>query len=207
MARDPEQTRRHIVAAADELFYAGGLRDVGVDEIAARAGVTKKTLYYHFRSKDDLFAAYLAARDRPTLARFQQWAGMTGCVAERMERMFLRLAEAARRQTWKGCGFVRAAAELADRPGHPGLDAARAHKRAFEAWLRDTLRRDGYDDADDLAACLMILVDGAVTRMLVDREARHAEAAARAARHLLARPDLPAERPGDLQQDGALPRP
>src|SRR5712672_1560728 len=119
MTRDSRITRRDILAAADELFYGEGLRLVSVDEIAAKAGITKKTLYYHFRSKDGLIAAYLTARDRPTLERFQRWAGDEGTVAERMGRMFRRLGRSAKSPAWKGCGFVRATAELANIPGHP----------------------------------------------------------------------------------------
>jgi AcrR family transcriptional regulator len=106
MARDTRTTRQDILAAADELFYAEGLRSVSVDDISAKAGITKMTLYYHFRSKDELIAAYLEARDRPTLERFQQWAGNEGSVAERLERMFRRLGRLAKSPTWKGCGFV-----------------------------------------------------------------------------------------------------
>src|SRR5215475_10453384 len=67
MERRTSNARRDILQAADELFYGSGLRAVSVDEIAAKAGITKKTLYYHFRSKDELFAAYLEARNQPTL--------------------------------------------------------------------------------------------------------------------------------------------
>lgn len=88
-------TRQEILAAADALFYSEGLRAVSVDEVAAKAGITKKTLYYHFRSKDELIAAYLQARDRPTLERFQKWAGSSGPMAERMVRMFKQLGRSA----------------------------------------------------------------------------------------------------------------
>jgi AcrR family transcriptional regulator len=54
-----EATRRAILDAAYELFYRNGYARVGVDEVAARAKVTKRTLYYHFRSKDDLLAEVL----------------------------------------------------------------------------------------------------------------------------------------------------
>ncbi len=50
----PSPTRERIVAAATKLFYDEGIRSVGVDAVAAKAGVTKRTLYYIFRSKDDL---------------------------------------------------------------------------------------------------------------------------------------------------------
>ena len=46
--------RERILAAADKLFYAQGIRAVGVDAVAAQADVSKRTLYAYFRSKDDL---------------------------------------------------------------------------------------------------------------------------------------------------------
>ena len=58
MARltNPEQT---ILTSAYRLFHRHGFNRVSMDEIAAAAGVTKRTLYYHFRSKDSLLAAVL----------------------------------------------------------------------------------------------------------------------------------------------------
>src|SRR5690606_19387853 len=55
---------RRIVAAAEELFYERGITAVGVDLIAERSGVTKRTLYNRFGSKDHLVAACLTERDR-----------------------------------------------------------------------------------------------------------------------------------------------
>lgn len=185
MRTNGSQTKQDIIAAADELFYRGSLREVSVDAIAAKAGVTKKTLYYHFRSKDDVIAAYLAARDRPTLERCRRWAGINGPMNERMARMFHALARASRSKHWRGCGFIRAAAELADLPGHPAMSAARAHKASFEKWLVGCLIDEGYKDTEELAKSLMILLDGAVVRMMVHRDSGYAEVAARTARVLL----------------------
>ena len=64
MMKHPSPTVR-ILAAADKLFYSQGIRAVGVDAVAAEAGVSKRTLYHHFPSKDDLIEAYLAAQMRP----------------------------------------------------------------------------------------------------------------------------------------------
>jgi AcrR family transcriptional regulator len=185
MTRDARITRRDILAAADELFYGEGLRSVSVDEIAAKAGITKKTLYYHFRSKDELIAAYLDARDRPTLERFRIWAGDDGTVTERMERMFRRLGRCAKSPAWKGCGFVRATGELANIPGHPAIRIARAHKASFERWLSNDLAAEGHRDCNDLARGLMVIIDGAVTQMLLHRDPSYARAAGRAACALL----------------------
>jgi AcrR family transcriptional regulator len=53
-----------IATAAAELFYAHGIRAVGVDTIPATAGATKRTLYDRFGSKDALVTLYLVRRAR-----------------------------------------------------------------------------------------------------------------------------------------------
>ena len=110
MPRDGLLTRNQIVAAADELFYSQGLHAVSVDAIAEKAGVTKKTFYYHFKSKDDLIGCYLDARDRPTVDRFKEWAGSEGSVTDRMTRFFSKLGRSSQGPRWNGCGFLRAVA-------------------------------------------------------------------------------------------------
>jgi len=167
-------TKDQIINAADALFYSSSIREVSVDRIAERAGITKKTLYYHFKSKDDLVAAYLEARLRPTIERYQSWAGASGTLPDRIERMFLRLAKNAQQRTWKGCGFLRAAVELADSPGHPAIEVARRHKAEFEMWLAQDIQEAGYPDAQRLARVIMVLLDGAVARLCLETQSTSA---------------------------------
>ena len=175
-----------ILNAANRLFYAEGIRAVSVDAVAEKAGLTKKTLYYHFRSKDDLIAAYLASRDQPNLALYRTWYDEAdGGTADKIEAMFLSLAQAARHPKWKGCGFLRTAAELANMPGHPAMKVGAAHKKAFEAWLSDTLREAGFARHDPLARQIVLLMDGAFSTVLVHRDPEYIEAAGAAARALL----------------------
>ena len=156
-------------------------------EIAARTGVTKRTVYYHFRSKDELITAYLQARDGPTVARIAGWLDETeGAVERRVAHMFDKLARAVRNPRWKGCGFLRAAAELATTPGHPALKVGSAHKKTLETRLASVLSAAGLSDANLLACQIMILLDGAVSEMLVHRDAAYIDAAGRAAVSLLA---------------------
>ena len=65
--------RERILDTAFRLFYARGLRAVGVDTIIAESGVAKATFYRHFPAKDDLILAYLdkvdARVDRPAARR------------------------------------------------------------------------------------------------------------------------------------------
>ncbi|MEC9405093.1 MAG: helix-turn-helix domain-containing protein, partial [Pseudomonadota bacterium] len=67
MIKSAETARERILTAANKLFYAEGIRAVSLDTIAEKAGITKKTVYYHFKSKDDLIEAYLVSRDQPNL--------------------------------------------------------------------------------------------------------------------------------------------
>jgi AcrR family transcriptional regulator len=186
MKRDPVETRQRIIAAADELFYSEGVRSVAVDAIAERAGITKRTLYYHFRSKDDLMAAYLEARDEPTLNRYMKYLeGVQGTLAERILCLFERIGLLAHDAKWKGCSFVRVVAELAGEPGHPALKVGARHKKKFERWLADEIAAEGLGEPILRARQLMILLDGTVTEMLVHRDPSYAEAAGRIAAVLL----------------------
>src|ERR1700761_6973884 len=109
MSRWParEAMQERILATADRLFYSQGIRAVGVDTVAAEVGISKRTLYNYFPSKDLLIAAYLARRyvypkytDRPAL---EQILGSF----DWMERWF-------GSEKFRGCPFVNAVTELGD---------------------------------------------------------------------------------------------
>ncbi len=179
-------TRERILAAASKLFYGEGIRAVSVDAVAERAGVTKRTLYYHFRSKDDLIAAYLSERDQPNLALFQGWFAQTqGDAADKVRAIFSRLAEAVRHPKWKGCGFLRTSAELVNMPGHPAIQVSRTHKKRVEDWLKDALIAAGLAQASMLARQIVLLLDGAFATGLLHRDPGYMEAAGDAAHALI----------------------
>jgi AcrR family transcriptional regulator len=187
MPRSPAPTDERIVAAAVKLFYAEGIRRVSVDAVAEKAGVTKRTLYYHFKSKDDLIAAYLEARDQPNLLQFRRWFTETdGGLAEKTKAIFDNLARAARHPKWKGCGFLRTAAELANMPGHPAMKIAAAHKRKFEDWLCLIFEAERLANSATLARQIVLLLDGAFATVLLNRDPTYFETAGEAAGTLIA---------------------
>src|SRR5712671_3173718 len=100
-----------ILAAADKLFYAQGIRTVGVDTVSAEAGVSKRTLYHHYPSKDALIAAYLTAR-------FKQLAPSDAPALEQILGNFDRLESLITDGSFRGCPYVNAVTELGD-PRHP----------------------------------------------------------------------------------------
>lgn len=176
------ETRNRIVTAASKLFYGEGIRGVSLDAVAEKAGVTKRTFYYHFKSKDDLVAAYLEARDQPNLTLFKQWFDETeGSTAAKVRAIFQRLSVNASSPKWKGCGFLRTTAELANMPGHPAIKIGAAHKKKFETWLRVTFEADGIANPAELARQVLLLLDGSFAVVLLHRDASYMETAGEAA--------------------------
>lgn len=183
---DPVPTRDRIVAAANRLFYRLGIRSVSVDAVAAEAGLTKRSLYYHFSSKDALVAAYLGHRDGPNIARYAKWYdNAEGGVADKVGAVFGGLAQAAARPDWKGCGFLRTAAELVDMPGHPALAVAAGHKKRLEHFFTERFAAAGLHHAEDLARQIAVLIDGGFATAMLHREPGYFLAAGRAAETLV----------------------
>ena len=175
-------TRERIVTAAGKLFYGEGIRAVSMDAVAEKAGVTKRTLYYHFVSKDELVAAYLHGRDQPNLALFQKWfAGTEGGLADKARGIFTNLARSARHPKWKGCGFLRTTAELANMPGHPAVTVGAAHKKRIEGWLQEVFEAEGIECGLPLARQVMLLMDGSFAVALLHRDPSYMETAGEAA--------------------------
>ncbi|UVC09566.1 TetR/AcrR family transcriptional regulator [Rhizobium sp. TH2] len=183
---DKLSTRERIVSAASRLFYNEGIGRVSVDAIAAEAGLTKRSLYYHFKSKDDLVTAYLDYRDLPNLQAFQRWfEEADGSASDKIAAIFNQLEISAKHPKWKGCGFLRTSSELINMPGHPALKRGIAHKQRIEAWLAGCLAAGGIANPDDLARQIRILLDGAFAVVTLDRDPSYMTLAGQAARTLV----------------------
>lgn len=186
MKTSGKPTRERIVDAASKLFYGEGIRAVSVDAVAEKAGLTKRTLYYHFQSKDELIAAYLDGRDQPNLALFQRWfEEAEGGIDQKIRAIFGNLAKSARHPRWKGCGYLRTAAELADMPGHPAIKTGIAHKKRVEAWLASAFAAEGVRSPELLARQIILLLDGCFAVVLLNRDASYMETAGEAAATLV----------------------
>ncbi len=169
--------RQRILETTDRLFYGHGIRAVGVDTVAAEIGISKRTLYNYFPSKDALVVAYLSRRLRPAPFTDAPPAEQILGDFDRMERNFARPG-------YRGCPFVNAVAEMGD-PAHGANKIAVAFKEQRRLWFRDLLRRLEVADPDGLSMQLMLLVDGAIAAALVRGDPRMARAAREAARVLL----------------------
>jgi AcrR family transcriptional regulator len=191
--RNPEATRARILAAAYALFYRRGFQRTSLDEIAAKAGVTKRTLYYHVRSKDELAGAMLEHQHAFVLGQIARWMDRPGTKPDAQElvhRLFgsftrwIRTSSTQKRR-WTGSGFTRMALELADLPGHPARVTTRRHKAEVEAALARRLAACGVRNARVAAAQIQMLIEGAVVLILIHGDLRYARRAAAAARKLV----------------------
>lgn len=186
MPRSSVLTRKRILEAAYRLFRRQGYSRVSMDEIAASAELTKRTLYHHFRSKDDLLARVLEDQHDLALQAFQSFADkMTGSAEAIVEAMFRELAVWVDKPRFAGSGFTRLVIELADMPGHPARTIARRHKAHMERSLADLLGGAGVARPDELAREIWLLSEGTISLVLVHGDRGYTAAAIRAARTLV----------------------
>lgn len=157
-----------------------------MDDIAAAAAVTKRTLYNHFDSKDTLIGAVLEYQNEHSITRFKDWIDPKALTSiEFVDSFFMKMSEWVSRPGWRGSGYTRLSMELADLAGHPARRAAHNHKSAVEDWLASELKSRRHTQSRELAQKLAILIEGAMTLDLVHSSTIHVEAARRMALGLL----------------------
>ncbi|MGZ4267947.1 MAG: TetR/AcrR family transcriptional regulator [Solirubrobacteraceae bacterium] len=181
----PEPSARdRILDTAFRLFYAHGIRSVGVDRIIAESAVAKATFYKHFPSKDELVVAYLDRVDEAWRGALQRAAQAAGpALRDQLVGMFDALASACRREGYHGCAFINTAAQST--AGTPVHDRTVAHKQAVRDWVRDLAAQAGAHDADVVARGLTLLLDGGLSAGVLDADPAAPAAAAHAARALV----------------------
>jgi len=186
MPRASDATRPVILQAAYKLFRRRGFFRVGMEEIADAAGVTKRTLYYHFDSKDALLTAVLASQHERTFADFQSYGiDLSGGPDALIDKLFEGLVKWSSKPRWAGSGFTRLAIELADLSGHPARSIARQHKELMEAQLETLLAKANVPAPKARARELSLLIEGAMVMLLIHGDQSYCTAAAEAAKRLV----------------------
>ncbi|MEM1078658.1 MAG: helix-turn-helix domain-containing protein [Pseudomonadota bacterium] len=168
MPRSAAPTIDRILIAAFRLFFRRGYSRVRMEEIAAEARVTKRTLYNHFSSKDALIGAVLERQADLTLDTVQSWSDPeANTAAQFLDGLLVKLAEWARSPRWTGSGFTRLTLELSDLPGHPVRGAAARHKRVVQTWMAEELAARKVADPETRAETFCTLLEGALVLTLI----------------------------------------
>lgn len=176
--------RDELIGKALKTFYTNGFHATGMERLVAETGISKTSIYKHFRSKEELILAALQLRDtqfRDWLFRRMEALGPTP--REQLLAMFEALGEWCRDPGFRGCFFVKAACEFQE-PDHPIHVQAAAHKAILLEHLSKLARAAGAGDPNDLARQLLILKEGAIVSAHVEG-CREATAQARAAAAIL----------------------
>ncbi|HWB57426.1 MAG TPA: helix-turn-helix domain-containing protein [Gaiellaceae bacterium] len=158
---NPAAVRERILETASALFYRRGVRAVGVDLVVEEAGVAKTSLYRHFRTKDELVAAFLAREDDDFWTAWDSVADRHEAdpITELMAHLDW-IGQRIARPNYRGCPQLNVAAEFPD-PDHPARKVATAHKRELRRRLEGIAERVGVTRPTDLGGQLALLVNGA----------------------------------------------
>ncbi len=155
-------------------------------ELSRAAGVSKRTLYQRFGSKDGLDHS---RRTSPSICP------STGCSLRRstassadpraqLEAFFAQLEPILGSPDFRGCPFTNAASELPD-PTHPAHAVVRRHKERVRRWLRERAKAAGARDPGTLSRQLMLVFAGAQAEALIEQSGRPARDAQRLAAELI----------------------
>lgn len=177
-------TTTRILATAADLFSGHAYSDVSVDQIAEQAGITKMTLYQHFRSKDELALECLGMRLKRREESLDKFVAELQPGANPLLAIFDWLEEWLDPKHFKGCSFVKAVNELSavlPEVREIALDAKQKVRHRFTLLARSS----GREHPAELGQELALLFEGAQSLALIEHSARPAQSAKRIATLLL----------------------
>ncbi|MFD9547944.1 TetR/AcrR family transcriptional regulator [Nocardia salmonicida] len=157
-------SRDRLLDAAAQLFHEQGVH-IGVDALCKAAGVSKRSMYKLFDSKDELIAASLV-RIAPDYQAALLPAEDVGSPRERILHVFQRLEYLEPVQDFRGCPYVAAAVQLKSSE-HPASLVARQQKDGLTSFFQYEAERGGAHDPAMLARQLTLVFDGASARSVV----------------------------------------
>ena len=181
-----QQTKRdELVRKALDTFYRNGFHAAGMDMIARETGVSKTSIYKHFRTKEDLILAVLRLRDE----NFRNWFfrridELSETRRGKLLSIFDALEEWFSMREFRGCMFIKASAEYqeADDPIHA---QATEHKRLLAEYFIGLSKAAGAARPEELAQQLLVLKEGAIVMAVLGRGPGAARDARNAARVLI----------------------
>lgn len=164
MIKTPPRDR--LLRAAAELFYAEGVGAVGVERLCQAAGVSKRSMYQLFETKDDVVAAALNEHGPAAVASYFPAPDADMPPRERILHVFARLEEDSARASFHGCPFVNTSIELHD-PAHQASAVALHFKKELEGYFQRHAEQLPAPDPQALAAQLTVLFDGCSVRAVM----------------------------------------
>lgn len=166
--------KQRLIDTALQLFYESGVNSVGINEVLKVSGVAKKTLYNHFKSKEDLIIATLKARDHVFLEWLEAALQDAQTNTDIVTRLFHALAawfhnEVPQLSRFRGCFFINTAAEFSGQNSDIPL-YCRQHKHQ----VRQLIQRHMPTEDEDLLNMICFLKEGAIISAFVNQDSNAA---------------------------------
>lgn len=178
--------RDELVQKALQAFYQYGFHATGMDTLVTETGISKTSMYKHFRTKEELILAALQLRDE----NFRGWLyGRMEALADTPRRQLLAMFDAL--EEWfaepgyRGCMFIKASSEYQE-ASHPIHQQSAEHKRLLESHITELARQAGFSNPGVLARQLLLLKEGAIVTAHLGHTKNPAQDAKAVAERLLA---------------------
>lgn len=162
--------KQHLIDTALNLFYQRGINSIGINEVLKVSGIAKKTLYNHFKSKDDLVLATLEYRDQ----QFMAWFDSLLSKANNDDALITQLFEGlhawftngvAELQGFRGCFFINTAGEFTEQ--HSTIKSyCSEHKQKVKKCIEQHLSLKD----KQLVNLLVLLKEGAIVQAHLNQD-------------------------------------
>ncbi len=183
--------REQLIKTAIELFARKGFHATGIDTIVEQSGVTKKTLYAHFRSKEELVLAALRHFDGQFRNAFMRQVEAKGRTPKaRLLAIFDVSEKCFKQNKFCGCIFINAVGE------HSENDTSLRQvciqfKCMMTGFIRDLCIKMRAREPDKLAEEIALLLEGAIVTAQISQNPKAAQIAKRAAKVLIEKASPP----------------
>lgn len=172
-------SRQKLLNAASEILRTENFSRLSIDHIAERAGLSRRTFFLHFESKDTLLKEVLQQLRPASIKKREDWsrslpANLTA--GQRITAFFEGLIAEIESPDWRGSLFIRLSSEFAELRGHPIHKVVAETNRDLADWFEGELRKGGYNAPPLIAEELMLLFSGLLVTQLVEPSQRHGEA-------------------------------
>lgn len=158
----PPSRRDDLIDAAMRVFYRHGFHASSLDDIQKEGGISRMTLYNHFKSKDELVVAAMRRRDEIFRNKMMQFVDARAKTPrERLLAVFDFHEDWFTGNEFCGCMFINASAEFPVADSAPRRLAAE-HKQEIVRYMREQCEAAGMDDPGEVAERLNILLEGAI---------------------------------------------
>ncbi len=160
--RPAAPAKLRILETAYRLFYAEGIRTVGIDKLISESTVTKATFYKHYGSKDRLILEYISRRHTNAVNAFDSLVQRESDPQRVLGEIIEIIAAEVLSPNFRGCAFINAAIEFPD-PSHPVRLIVSEHREWYVLRISSLLAELGHPLPGEGADEFILAREGAMT--------------------------------------------